>query len=200
MTVGHTMQIWDCQSKRVKKEEGEEIQNTWTLVTELWVPWKGQFFVLERFHLGEYVLVRDCGEVHLLRLAHDSRPRRAKPAPHKIWRGRQLLDPVDYLIALIYIEPENTVYGFGPNFYVRLATANLTWEQRSISLDKVPCRDVTRGKAIWTDEDGKSHELGEPFRTIWQCANVLKEDGVLDAVAGTDVGSGEREEARLTDE
>jgi hypothetical protein len=113
MTVGHTMQIWDCRSKRVATEEGEEIRNTWTLVTELWVPWSGQFFAFERYSHHEYVFVRDCGEVYLLRLEKDLHTNKPKLRQGNVWLGRQLLDPVDYLIALIYIEPENTVYGFG---------------------------------------------------------------------------------------
>ncbi len=182
LSVRHTMQIWDCRSKRIQKEKGEEIRNTWTLVTEFWVPWTGQFFAFERDRY-EYLLVRDCGEVYELRLDYLDREAWARePGPDEArrWHGRQLLDPVDYLIALIYIEPENTVYGFGPNFYVRLATGEDTRAHRSIRLEKKPCRDVTKGKAIWTDDDGQPHELGEPFRTIWQCANVLKEDGILD--------------------
>lgn len=182
MSVRYTMQIWDCRSTRIATEKGEEIRNTWTLVTEFWVPWMGQFFAFER-NRYEYLLVRDCGEVHELRLDYLDREAWARepgPDERKRWHGRQLLDPIDYLIALIYIEPENTVYGFGPNFYVRLATGDGTSARRSTRLEKVPCRDVTKGKAIRTDDDGETHELGEPFRTIWQCANVLKEDGVLD--------------------
>lgn len=188
MTVGHTMQIWDCRSRCLATEEGEEIRNTWTLVTQFWVPWKGQFFVFER-NRYEYLLVRDCGEVHELRLDYldyESRSGNSEPDEGKRWHGRQLLDPVDYLIALIYIERENTVYGFGPNFYVRLAKPEPPGPLSSLSLTKIPCRDVTKGKAIWTDEKGESHELGEPFRTIWQCANVLKEDGVLEAATETE--------------
>ncbi len=186
MGVGHTMQIWDCRSKHVATEEGEEIHSTWTFVTKLWVPWKGQFFVFERLPHYEYVLVREYGEVYTLRIAEDARTGKPMLNQGKIWRGRQVLDPVDYLIALIYIEPENTVYGFGPNFYVRLATGERPWPLPTLSLSpkKTPCRDVTKGKAIWTDEDGETHELGEPFRTVWQCAQVLKEDGVLDDLDG----------------
>jgi hypothetical protein len=200
MTVGHTMQIWDCRSKRVATEEGEEIRNTWTLVTELWVPWSGQFFAFERYFHYEYVFVRDCGEVYLLRLEKDMHTARPKLRQGTVWRGRQLLDPVDYLIALIYIEPENTVYGFGPNFYVRLATSERPWPPESppSSHTKKSCRDVTKGKAIWTDEKGQTHELGEPYRTIWQCANVLKEEGVLEAATETETKPEGREAATAT--
>lgn len=172
MTVDHTMQIWDCQSERVTTEKGEGICNTWRLESEFWVPWRGQYFVIKvsesgpKYFYREYTLVRDCGEVYELKTQYEN----AK------WRGEQLLNPVDYLIALLYIEPENIVYGFGPNFYVRLdAPVN--------SLERKPCRYVTEGKALWTDEKGEVHELVDPFRTVWQCANVLKEDGVLDELS-----------------
>ncbi len=187
LSVRYTMQIWDCRSKRVATEKGEGFRNVWTLVTEFWVPWTGQFFVFEPERY-EYVVVRDCGEVYELRLDYDERANTLKSDQGTIWHGRQLLDPVDYLIALVYIEPENTVYGFGPNFYVRLVTGERRrpLEPAPSSHTKKSCRDVTKGKAIWTDEKGQTHELGEPFRTIWQCANVLKEDGVLQAATETE--------------
>lgn len=195
MSVDHTMQIWDCRSDQVESEEGDEICNHWRLRSEFWIPWRGQFFIVklrqadaERLR-RDYVLVRDCGEVYELNTYPPDGEWHGRPVlrggpPNTYheggtWHGDQLLDPVDYLIAILYVEPEHRVYGFGPTFYVRL-------DAPTASLEKTHCRDVTQGNAILTDDNGETHELGEPYRTIWQCAKVLKEDGVLEAATETE--------------
>lgn len=191
MTVEHTMRIWDCRNERIASNEGDQVVNHWRLRSEFWVPWRGQFFVIplqqtevdgRRFDY-QYVLVRDCGEVYELSTTQPDGEWHGRmtlqdgvPDTYQeggTWHGSQLLDPVHYLVALLYVEPERAVYGFGPNFYVQL-------DAPAQDFVRVPCRYVTRGKAAWTDEDGNTHELENPFRTIWQCAKVLKEDGLLD--------------------
>ena len=179
MTAQHIMQIWDCHSERVPGEV-DAIRNKWKLDRQLWLPWRGPFFVVEvkepNNHYRPYVVVRDSGEVYCMRVDRVQPPLHAPGTglPTPDWNGIPLLDPVDYLVALLYVEPENAVYGFGPNFYVRLDAS-----MKSAG-EKTTCRHITRGNASWTDDEGNTHELEDPFRTIWQCAKVLKEDGVLD--------------------
>ncbi len=200
MTVEHTMQIWECRSERIESDEGDQVVTHWRLKSEFWAPWRGQFFIIplpeaevKARRLGyQYVLVRDCGEVYELS-THQSdgewhgRMTLQDGVPDTYqeggtWHGWQPLHPAHYLIALLYVEPERAVYGFGPNFYVRLDVPTLDYK-------RVPCRYVTRGKASWTDEEAATHELEDPFRTIWQCSKVLKEDGLLDPTAPDSVTS-----------
>ena len=194
MTVEHTMQIWECRSERIESDEGDQVVTHWRLRSEFWVPWRGQFFIIPlpetevkaRRLDYQYVLVRDCGEVYELSTHQPDGEWHGRmtlqdgvPDTYQkggTWHGWQPLHPAHYLIALLYVEPERAVYGFGPNFYVRLDVPTLDYK-------RVPCRYVTRGKASWTDEEGATHELEDPFRTIWQCAKVLKEDGLLDPTA-----------------
>jgi hypothetical protein len=75
------------------------------------------------------------------------------------------------------VEPQGEVYGFGKDFYVRL---DVPPEQGDIVSVIVPCRDVTRGDVSGMEESGVVRPLGDPFRTVWECSLVLKEDGLLD--------------------
>lgn len=113
------------------------------------------------FSKREYVLVRESGQVYGMV------PREGEEK----WKLYRETDPVDYLVAIVYAEPNLGVYGFGRKFWVRLDTTEL--------LRFWACRDITQGTATYTDVDGREHEIGEPFRTVWQCAQVLKEEGVL---------------------
>jgi len=96
----------------------------------------------------------------------------------KIHCEKPILDSEKYrLIALIYVEPEGKVYGFGRGFYVRL---DMLPENGDLASAIVPCRDVTQGKIFGTDASGIERPLGEPFRTVWECALVLQGGGLLE--------------------
>ena len=84
-----------------------------------------------------------------------------------------VLDPEKHrIIALIYVEPEGEVYGFGKDFYVRL---DVLPENGDLTSAIVSCRDITKGEVSGTDSTGNERVIGEPFRTVWQAALVLRE-------------------------
>ncbi|MCL2709489.1 MAG: hypothetical protein FWE95_01295 [Planctomycetaceae bacterium] len=86
---------------------------------------------------------------------------------------KPVLDPEKHrIIALIYVEPEGKVYGFGKDFYVRL---DVLPENDDLISAIVPCRDITAGEVSGHDPTGKERTIGEPFRTVWQAATVLFE-------------------------
>ncbi len=61
--------------------------------------------------------------------------------------------------ALIYDDDNSTAYVFGKDFYFEL-TENIKRKQ---------CRDITVSK----------RKIGEPIRTVLECAKVLHENGEL---------------------
>jgi len=102
----------------------------------------------------------------------------ASPSPE--WRSartlhceKPVLDPEKHrIIALIYMEPEGKVYGFGRNFYIRL---DVLPENGDLASAIIPCRDITEGEISGRDHTGKERVICEPFRTVWQAARILHE-------------------------
>ncbi|MDR1882142.1 MAG: hypothetical protein LBR26_05095 [Prevotella sp.] len=80
------------------------------------------------------------------------------------------------IISIIYLEPEGMVYGFGKDFYMRLDVLpeNNNWKTAIVS-----CHDITEGEVLGKDSTGKERNIGEPFRTVWQCSKILKEAGLI---------------------
>ncbi len=80
------------------------------------------------------------------------------------WKGRTLWkDAARPVIAMLVESDGTTAFVFGKDFYLTL------------SRDTQPraCRDVTQGR----------NDLGEPMRTVYECARVLHEKGELKAPA-----------------
>ena len=91
----------------------------------------------------------------------------------KIHCEKAVLDPKEHrIIVLIYVEPEGEVYGFGKDFYVRL---DVLPENGDLTSAIVPCRDITAGEVRGFDHTDQERIIGEPFRTVWQAALVLRE-------------------------
>jgi hypothetical protein len=181
--LSNVMSVWDCTIQPVKADAQSVYRTQWTLRMRLHVPWGGPFFVVDArcgkednvIGRPNYIVVRESGE------AFGLIPRGRLPSSsgeYAEWRISRVTDPVDYLVAILYLEPNLGVYGFGRKFWVRLDTRE--------ELRFWACRDVTKGSVKWTDEDGTEHTIGEPFRTVWQCAQVLKEDCVLQETENPD--------------
>ena len=129
------------------------------------------------------------GELYRLDIAEEDlvdeerRPWHRQSDPPKEWATREIhcqepvLDPETHrIIALIYVEPEGKVYGFGKDFYVRL---DVLPENGDLATAIISCRDVTQGAVSGPDGSGATRLLGDPFRTVWECSLVLKEDGLV---------------------
>jgi len=117
------------------------------------------------------------------RVNEENRPWHRQANPPKEWASKKIhcekpvLDPEKYrFIALIYVEPEGKVYGFGKDFYVRLDELP---ESGDLASAIVNCRYVTQGKISGKDESGVERPITDPFRTVWECSLVLKESGLL---------------------